>query len=141
MAKSVTSLLLGICLDLKLIDSIDDVVEKYVPELAGSLHGGSRIRDLGNMSSGAAITHMGEDYQYLYPKCFSFPQHTDIFPVVKGWNRKDASGSEKSFNYNELCALTVGILIRKVSGMTLSDLLKNTYISQWEGSQSYLEHR
>ena len=135
MAKSVTSLLLGICLDLKLIDSIDDVVEKYVPELAGSLHGGSRIRDLGNMSSGAAITHMGEDYQYLYPKCFSFPQHTDIFPVVKGWNRKIATGSEKSFNYNELCALTVGILIRKVSGMTLSDLFEK-HIHQPMGGES-----
>ena len=120
MAKSITSLLLGVCLDLKMVDSIDDKIEKYVPELSGSLHGDSTIRDLGNMSSGAAITHMGEDYQYLYPKCFSFPQHTDIFPVVKGWNRKSASGPGKKFNYNELCALTIGILIRKVAGMSLS---------------------
>ena len=123
-AKSVTSLLLGICLDSNWIDSIDDTVEKYVPELKGTLHGQSTIRNLGNMASGAEITHMSEDYNSLYPRCFSFPENTDILPVVAGWNKKSNAPPGATFNYNELCALTIGILIRKVANMTLSQLFE-----------------
>ena len=53
-AKSVTSLLLGICIDRGLIGSLDDTAETYAPELAGSYHGGVTLRNLANMSSGAA---------------------------------------------------------------------------------------
>jgi CubicO group peptidase (beta-lactamase class C family) len=38
MAKSVTSILLGICIDKKLIDNYDDTADKYLPELQGTLH-------------------------------------------------------------------------------------------------------
>jgi CubicO group peptidase (beta-lactamase class C family) len=30
-------------------------VERYVPELAGTLHGGATLRNLANMSSGADV--------------------------------------------------------------------------------------
>ena len=99
-------------------------MEKYVPELKGTLHGQSTIRNLGNMASGAEITHMSEDYNSLYPRCFSFPENTDILPVVAGWNKKSNAPPGATFNYNELCALTIGILIRKVANMTLSQLFE-----------------
>jgi len=52
MAKSVTSLLVGIALEKGLIASLDDPAEKYVTALAGSGYGGTSIRHLLRMSSG-----------------------------------------------------------------------------------------
>jgi hypothetical protein len=119
MAKSVTSLLLGICVDRGLISSIDDTAEKYVPELEGTLHGRITLRNLGNMSSGAKIEHASQDYAILYPKCFTARGSSDISPVVAGWNTKEQAQGEQ-FNYNELCPLAVGMVIRKVTGKSLS---------------------
>ncbi len=57
MAKSITSLLLGIALDRGLIGSLDDTADMYAESLKGTLHGNASLRDLTNMSSGAAILH------------------------------------------------------------------------------------
>ena len=54
MAKSFTSAAVGIALDEGAIDSIDDPVTKYIPDLAGSGYDGVSIRDLLRMSSGIA---------------------------------------------------------------------------------------
>lgn len=117
MAKSVTSLLLGICLDRGLIRSLDDKAEAYVPSLAGTLHGGVTLRNLANMSSGAAILH-DRDNTVIYPRGFLEPG-SDLEPVVRGWNRtQEAQGAR--FNYNELCPLTIGMVIRQVTGQPLA---------------------
>ncbi|WP_243713377.1 serine hydrolase domain-containing protein, partial [Actinomadura sp. 6K520] len=52
MAKSFTSAAVGIALGEGHIDSIDDPVTRYVPELAGSGYDGVSLRDLLRMSSG-----------------------------------------------------------------------------------------
>ncbi len=117
MAKSVTSLLLGICLDRKLIDAYDDVAEKYVPELAGTLHGGTTLRNLSNMSSGAEINH-ARDNPVIYPSAFLSPT-ADIHATVTNWNKRREDQGLK-YNYNELCPLTLGMVIRKVTGKSLS---------------------
>jgi CubicO group peptidase (beta-lactamase class C family) len=59
MAKSVTSLLVGIAADRGLIASLDDRAERYVPELAGTAYGRTSIRHLLRMSSGIRFV---EDY-------------------------------------------------------------------------------
>jgi CubicO group peptidase (beta-lactamase class C family) len=56
MAKSVTSMLVGIALDRGLIASLDDRAEKYAAELAGSAYGATPIRHLLRMSSGLVFT-------------------------------------------------------------------------------------
>ena len=56
MAKSVTSLLLGICIDKGLISSLDDTAETYVPELVGTELGSVTLRNLANMSSGEVVS-------------------------------------------------------------------------------------
>lgn len=117
MAKSVTSLLLGICLDRKLIHAYDDVAEKYVPELAGTLHGGTTLRNLSNMSSGAEINH-ARDNPVIYPSAFLSPT-ADIQATVAKWNKRREDQGQK-YNYNELCPLTLGMVIRKVTGQSLS---------------------
>jgi CubicO group peptidase (beta-lactamase class C family) len=56
MAKSVTSMLLGVALDKGIIASLDDPAEKYARELAGSAYGATALRDLLHMSSGLTFT-------------------------------------------------------------------------------------
>lgn len=117
MAKSVTSLLLGICVDRGLVRSMDDKAEDYAPALKGTLHGQVTLRNLANMSSGAAILH-DRDNAVLYPRAFTTPG-SDLERVVREWNQsQEAQGTR--YNYNELCPLTIGMVIRQVTGRTLA---------------------
>lgn len=59
MAKSITSLLVGIALEQGLIKSIDDTAETYAPELKGSAYGAATVRHLLLMGSGV---RWQEDY-------------------------------------------------------------------------------
>jgi leucyl aminopeptidase len=56
MAKSVTSLLVGIALDKGLIASLDDPASRYVKDLEGSAYGATTVRHLLRMSSGIRFT-------------------------------------------------------------------------------------
>ncbi len=118
MAKSVTSLLLGICVDRGLVRSMDDTAETYVDELRGTLHGGTTLRNLANMSSGAAIVH-DRDNQNIYPRALT-TGGSDLEAVVREWNNRAEEQGER-YNYNELCPLTIGMVIRKVTGMPMAD--------------------
>lgn len=117
MAKSVTSLLLGICLDLKLIDNYDDPAEKYVPSLKGTLHGGISLRNLSNMSSGADVLQ-DRDNPVINTAAF-LSKTASITNTIAGWNRKREEPGTR-YNYNELCPLTLGMVIRHVSGRNMS---------------------
>ena len=117
MAKSVTSLLLGICLDRGLIASLDDTADAYVPELRGTLHGGSTLRQLSNMSSGVAGVHASIN-SVCYPSAFE-SDDANIAKFVASMNeRQEPEGAR--FNYNEICPLTIGMVIRSVTGQTMS---------------------
>ncbi len=56
MAKSVTSLLVGVALEQGAIKSLDDSAETYAKELAGTPYGATAIRHLLRMASGLAFT-------------------------------------------------------------------------------------
>ena len=58
-AKSWLSALFGIVMAEGAIDSLDDPVTKYVPELAGSAYDGATVRNVLNMASGVIFD---EDY-------------------------------------------------------------------------------
>jgi CubicO group peptidase (beta-lactamase class C family) len=58
MAKTVTSMLLGIAVSEGAIRSIDQLAADYVPELAGSEYGSTSIRALLHMASGVAFTEV-----------------------------------------------------------------------------------
>ncbi len=117
MAKSVTSLLLGICLDRGLIQSFDDPAARYVPELANTLHGETTLRQLANMCSGADVVH-ARDNAILYPGAL-LGRDPDIARTVSNWNRRSEPAGTR-FNYNELCPLTLGMVVRRVTGGSLS---------------------
>lgn len=132
MAKSITSLLLGICLDRRLIESYDDVAEKYAPELKGTLHGQVTLRNLSNMSSGAEVVH-DRDNATIYPSAF-LAKDSSIARTVAGWNRRREEQGRR-YNYNELCALTLGMVIRHATGQSLSAFAE-TNLWQPLGAQS-----
>lgn len=117
MAKSVTSLLLGICVDRGLVRSLDHPAQNYVEDLRGTLHGGVTLRNLANMSSGAAILHE-RDNRVIYPRAFLDAQ-SDLETVVREWNQS-AEPQGTRYNYNELCPLTIGMVIRTVTGKPLA---------------------
>lgn len=118
MAKSVTSILLGICLDKKIIENYDDPAKKYVPELDGTLHGDVTLRNLSNMCSGASIIH-DRDNNIIYPSAIN-GKNTSIRKTVMNWNNKSEEQGTR-YNYNELCPLTIGMVIRAAARTSLSD--------------------
>ncbi len=123
MAKSVTSLLVGIALDQGLIRSLDDLPQDYVPELQGALHGQIPLRHLLNMSSGADVVHERDPVRIDVPALLGWPQArtvgTDVNRVVRGW-RGTLEAPGVRFNYNELCPLTLGMVLRAVSQTSLA---------------------
>jgi CubicO group peptidase (beta-lactamase class C family) len=124
MAKSVTSVLVGIALDRKLIRSIDDTPGEYVPSLRGTLHGGIPMRYLLNMSSGVEVQHERDavriDVPALLGQQSARTKGTDVEKVVREWSAvREAPGLH--FNYTELCPLTMGMVIRAVSGQSLAE--------------------
>ena len=138
MAKSVTSLLVGIALDQGLIRSLDDLPQDYVPELQGTLHGQIPLRHLLNMSSGADVVHERDPVRIDVPALLGWPQArtvgTDVNRVVREWRSKlEAPGVR--YNYNELCPLTMGMLLRAVSGGSLAQFAQ-TQLWQPMGAES-----
>jgi CubicO group peptidase (beta-lactamase class C family) len=124
MAKSVTSLLVGIALDRKLIRSIDDTPGEYVPSLRGTLHGGIPMRYLLNMCSGVEVQHERDAVRIDVPALLGQPaaraKGTDVEKVVREWSAmREAPGVR--FNYTELCPLTMGMVVRAVSGQSLAE--------------------
>lgn len=123
MAKSVTSLLVGIALDKGFIRSLDDLPESYANQLKGTLHGGIPIRHLLNMSSGVDVVHERDPIRIDVPALLGYPQramNTDVERVVITWADKlEVPGVR--FNYNELCPLTIGMVLRSATGMSLAE--------------------
>jgi CubicO group peptidase (beta-lactamase class C family) len=74
------------------------------------------------MSSGAAVEHAGVDYssaEYgVYPRGFTAAD-ANVDAVVGGWNRRREPAGTR-WNYNELCPMAIGAVIRAVTGGTLS---------------------
>ena len=138
MAKSVTALLFGIALDRGLIKSLDDSPQDYVPTLQGSLLGQIKMRHLLNMSSGVDVLHERDPVRIDVPALLGSPYArtvgTDLEQVVRNWRGVlEAPGTR--FNYNELCPLTLGMVIRAVSQMSLAQFAQH-YLWQPMGAEA-----
>lgn len=123
-AKSVSSMLVGVALKEGLIKSLDDSLATYIPEFKGYDYGRVTIRQLLTMTSGIA---WNEDYSdsesdvaqmYLKP-CQGKEAH--ILSYLKNLKQVHAPGTY--WNYSTGETDLVGILVQKASGRSLADYL------------------
>lgn len=123
-AKSISSMLLGIALKDGDIDSMDDLLEKYIPELKGYDYGKVSVYQLLTMTSGIEWDEDYSDHQsdvaqmYLSP-CENSEDH--ILSYMKKLKFANQPGTVWNYSTGETDLL--GILIQKASGKTLSEYL------------------
>ena len=111
MAKSITALGVGMALAEGRIKSLDDRAEQYLPALKGTLYGGTSLRNLLRMASGAAFSERydGNDDSARYAAA------RDITA------RAEAAGTR--FNYAGAQTTVLGAVLRAATGQSLADYL------------------
>lgn len=121
--KSFVSALVGIAIEDGLIDSIDDPITKYVPELKESGYDGTKIRDILTMSSGIRFT---EDYGDLtsdvnrMSMAIATGGSLDEFAASLVQEREPGTYN----NYVSVDTHVLGMMLVKVTGQTLSQMLE-----------------
>lgn len=116
MAKSITSILIGIAVDKALIRSIDDQVTDYAPELKGTGFEGTSIRNLLEMRSG---TDYEERYDFgenpsLAAQVFEQTLVRNVrrfADFARETKRMDAPGER--FNYSTLDTAVLGLVLER----------------------------
>jgi CubicO group peptidase (beta-lactamase class C family) len=124
MAKTVTSLLVGIALHDGKIASLDDPAMKYIPELKGTGYDGVTIRQILQMRSG---TDYEERYDFGDHPSFAGKLHEQAIVLNKmrfaagalETQRKEPPGSR--FNYATLDTMVLGWLLENATGQKLED--------------------
>ena len=122
MAKSVTSMLVGIALDKGLIASLDEPAEKYAKELAGSAYGATPIRDLLHMSSGLTFTERydGQDDIARMSRAAVSGQPPVVQVLREIGDRHSASGQK--FTYASAETEVLGRVLVGAAGKPLAEL-------------------
>lgn len=123
-AKSISSMLVGVALKEGDIKSMDDELQQYIPELKGFDYGKVTVRQLLTMTSGI---EWNEDYEdpnsdvaQMYQKeCVGDEAH--ILTYMKPLKQVHTPG--EYWNYSTGETDLVGILIQKASGMSLAEYL------------------
>lgn len=122
-AKSYLSALFGVLLDEGAIESLDDPVTRYAPELVGSAYDGASIRNVLNMASGVTF---GENV---------LDQNSDINRmgrvIALGGTLDDftASFTERfsdpglTWEYVSIDTHVIGMVIRGATGRSVTELL------------------
>jgi CubicO group peptidase (beta-lactamase class C family) len=126
MAKSVTSLLVGIAIAEGRIKSVDDLAREYVPELAGHPYGETSIRHLLQMSSGVEFSedYTGkDDVSVLYRGSAGNLGPGGVSSVMPFKNHKRIHQPGKKFYYASAETQVVGLVLRRATGKPLADYL------------------
>lgn len=122
MAKSVTSLLVGIASDRGLIASLDDPAQRYVPALEGSGYGGTTIAQLLRMSSGLTFTERydGNDDVARMARAAATGR-PPVIEVLRGIGERHAPPGAK-FVYASAETEVLGRVLAGATGRTVSEL-------------------
>lgn len=123
-AKSFTSTLVGLALSDGKIKSIDEPVTNYLPELKGSGYNGVPIKDILEMSSGVKFDEDygkgASDVMIMWRKTMDEESET-LAAYAKSLGRAEASG--KKFVYRSVDTAVLGMLVKRVTGQSLADML------------------
>jgi CubicO group peptidase (beta-lactamase class C family) len=128
-SKTIVCLLVGLAVEKGAIRSIEDPVEGYVPELAGSGYDGSSIRSLLEMRSGV-------DYEERY----DFGENPSLAAMIhegavvrneerfadraRTLKRKAPPGER--FNYATMDTAVLGLVIERATGKPLAEFMSET---------------
>jgi CubicO group peptidase (beta-lactamase class C family) len=123
MAKSVTSLLVGIALERGQIASLDDPAQKYVKALDGSPYGVTTVRQLLRMSSGLTFTERydGTDDIARLSRASYVRSSTAVLDVLRSVNDRHSPAGEK-FVYASAETDVLGRVLAAATGRTLAAL-------------------
>lgn len=123
MAKSVTSLLVGIALDQGLIASLDDPAARYVKDLEGSAYGGTSVRQLLRMSSGIRFTERydGNDDVARLSRAIAGSSGPRPLALLRTFDERIAPAGEK-FSYATAESEVLGRVLTGATGKTLAEL-------------------
>ena len=123
-AKSFLSALFGIVLSDGAIDSIDDKVIKYVPELKGTAYDQASIKDVLQMSSGVTFN---EDYLDFWSdinrmgRVVALGMSLDDF--TKSLDQNDAAPG-MAWHYVSIDTHVIGMVMRGATGRNIPDLMQ-----------------
>tara|TARA_B100001057_G_scaffold266595_1_gene266749 strand:- start:563 stop:1831 length:1269 start_codon:yes stop_codon:yes gene_type:complete len=118
--KSVTSLLIGAAVHDGYIDSVADPIVKYLPRLAGSEYGESRVQDILQMASGIAWNEDYEDPESDVARAAAL-NGVALTDYLAGLPRVAPSGTR--FNYNTAESNLLGEVLRSAIGMNAAPYL------------------
>ena len=122
MAKSVTSMLIGIAVSRGAIASLDDTAATYVKDLAGSPYGDTTIRQLLRMSSGLRFTERydgQDDVARLSRSVSGGPP--GVVNVLRSITERHAPAGEK-FVYSSAEAEVLGRVLTAATGRSMTAL-------------------
>jgi CubicO group peptidase (beta-lactamase class C family) len=121
MAKSIVSLGVGMALAEGKIASLDDMVSKYVPALAGSAYGETSIRNVLRMSSGIQFREVYDGNDDLTR--FSILRNSEgSVAALRAFNEREAEPGAR-FHYASSQTVILAVLLRAVTGTSLSEYL------------------
>jgi CubicO group peptidase (beta-lactamase class C family) len=124
MAKSFVGTMVGQALAAGRIDSLDDPITKYVPELAGSGYDGVPIRDVLEMASGVGFDENYDsnfsDIYLFFVKLFLLERSADH--VIDDYDSAGPPG--KVFSYSSLDTQALGMLVSAVYHRPLAKVLE-----------------
>jgi CubicO group peptidase (beta-lactamase class C family) len=121
MAKTLVALAIGKALEDGSLRSLDDRADQYVPGLAGSLYGATRIIDLLRMASGAKYI---EDYTGTDDRArflTTAAKHGVLAAAAQVNERADAPGTR--FNYGGAQTEVLGLVLRAATQRSLCDFI------------------
>lgn len=124
MAKTLVALAIGKALEEGSLRSLQDQVDQYVPELAGTLYGGTRIIDLLRMASGAKYV---EDYTAGDDRArfLATAARQGVLAAAAQVNeRADPPGAR--FNYAGAQTEVLGLVLRAATHRSLCDFVDET---------------
>jgi len=132
MSKSLTAMTVGKALCDGSINSIDDPLDKYIPELSGTSWGSASVKSVLMMSSGSYKTDIrlnGHKTKQVEDR-LGHPVHhghmrENYINVMKEVDEKELRPGEL-FYYNNMDTLALGLLVESATGKKFSDYFEES---------------
>ena len=128
-SKSYLSALFGVVLAEGAIESIDDPVTKYAPELSGTAYKDATIKDVLQMSSGLAFD---EDYLAFFSDINRMGRVLALGASTDGFAKrqtKSAAQPGERMEYVSIDTHIIGMVIRRATGRGIAELLHEKIIA------------